>query len=47
MTVRGFVNEALHAVPLDEVMRHVERICAYDRYQASDGIQAAAAYVAA
>lgn len=40
------VRAALDAVPLDEVMTHLEHIVRHDRYQASAGIMAAAHLVA-
>jgi hypothetical protein len=40
------VAHFLHTVPLDDVMAHLARVSAYDRYQASRGIEQAAALVA-
>jgi hypothetical protein len=40
------VESVLRAVPADEVMGHVARVAAHDRYQASLGLERAAAVVA-
>src|SRR5262245_32432605 len=40
------VERFLRAVPIDDTMGYLARICAYDRYQASRGIGQAAEFVA-
>ncbi|MEU3608327.1 M28 family peptidase [Streptomyces sp. NPDC035033] len=42
----GLLERCLRLVPLDEVTRHVERVCRHDRYQGSTGLERAAELVA-
>ncbi|QMU71837.1 M28 family peptidase [Streptacidiphilus sp. P02-A3a] len=42
----SLLQHCLRLVPTDEVIRHVEQICRYDRYQGSTGLEQAAQLVA-
>ncbi|WP_433498640.1 M28 family peptidase [Sphaerimonospora sp. CA-214678] len=44
--VDGLLERCLRLTPADEMMRHVELICRYDRYQGSTGLEEAARLVA-
>ena len=46
MTLRQLVSNLMNEMRTEDLMPHVERLIAYDRFQASSGIQEAAAYVA-
>src|ERR1700732_4100759 len=44
--LRELTSRFLRSVPIDNVMSHLKAICAFDRYQASLGIEQAADFVA-
>jgi Domain of unknown function (DUF4910) len=46
MTLHQLVSKLMNDMRIEDLMPHIERLIAYDRFQASGGIQEAAAYVA-
>lgn len=46
MTLHELVTNLMNDMRIEDLMPHIERLIAYDRFQASGGIQEAAAYVA-